>query len=93
MSITATFLPFAIRDAAVIAILFIKQNHIERSDVAWCPGGRIAQNAVSASVWVYASTAERPDPAAKRAAPHEPALIAVSGSMRPPPSASKASKA
>ncbi|MNR57683.1 hypothetical protein D3C85_1785140 [compost metagenome] len=67
------------------AILLKKQNPIERALSAWCPGGRIEQNAFGASLLHTMSTAFTTAPAARLAACRVPGHIAVSGSTRKVP--------
>ena len=57
--------------------------------VAWCPGGRTAQNAACASPADSASAARSTPPAPRRQASHEASLVPVSGSSQPPPSSSE----
>ena len=67
---------------APIATLLKMQKPIARDGVAWCPGGRTAQNALRASPLITASVAATTAPAARSAAESELAFIEVSGSRR-----------
>jgi hypothetical protein len=65
---------------APIATLLKRQKPIARAGVAWCPGGRTAQNARFASPRITMSVAFTTAPAARSAAESERGFIEVSGS-------------
>ena len=88
----ATRSPRSARAAAHTATLLNRQKPMGSVWVAWWPGGRTTQKAASASPRSRRSTASRPEPAASRAASHEPGKAAVSSSIHPPPLATNRSR-
>ena len=85
--------PCARAALAATATAFVRQKPIGRSALAWCPGGRTAQNAADARPSSTSATASQAAPAASRVARIEPGPAQVSGSSQRPCSATCSSAA